>query len=259
MKNLRGDVPKECLDVCGIPMIGHALLEMALSGLEEVAVVVSPDKPELASLLADMPPFPERALVDRLYPGPHAEYARHAWPRLVITEQREPRGVVDALATARGYISGEPFVLVMPDNLLVGAAPVTATLARDFARSGEPTIAYMPIGREEAVTLGNCGRLDLAGDGMRVAALHPKRPGVFDVPEGVTQINRAVGRTIVPPELADPDDPIWDAQPGARELDDAPRFAQLAREGRLRAVATGAALYDLGQPGGVRAAREAFG
>lgn len=261
VRDVRGDLPKECVEVAGLPMIAHALLEMSLSGLEQVAVVVSGEKPELIDRLRSLPPFPPRRYVERLYPGAGTVHARDAWPEIVLTEQTEPRGVIDALSTARGYIDGDDFVLVMPDNLLVGARPVTALLAEAYAAGPGAFIAFRPVAREEAERLGNCGRVEIGGEGpvYAVRRLHPKRRGVFAMPAGLEAINRAVGRSIMPAAFAEPESPGWDPQPGTREIDDAPRFGQLAREGRLRAVATDAELHDLGQPAGIHAARMALG
>lgn len=265
VRDVRGELPKECVDICGLPMIAHALLEMSLSGIEEVAVVVAPRKRALTELLGRLPRFPSVASIERLYTGGASPAARHAWPRITVTVQREPRGVIDALATARGFLRDDDFALVMPDNLLVGDRPVTGLLADAYASAPGAWIAFTPVARAEAVRLGNCGRIDLGEEVRRdgstvypVRALHPKGPGVFARPPGVETIHRAVGRSIMPATFADPDHPAWDPQPGTGELDDAPRFGQLAREGRLRAVGTPAALYDLGQPAGIAAARSAL-
>ncbi len=263
--SVRGDLPKEMIDVGGLPMIALALIELALSGITDVAVVVSPDKPELAEFLDHPPAFPDPSRLGRLYdPARIPADALHRWPQWRLFEQPEPRGVVDALSLAESWLDGEPFALVMPDNLLPGHAPPTSDVRRVYDAYGMPVMALVEVTRSEADRMGNCGRVETQPiqrsetsapglpDAVRISRVSDKRKGPFEFPAGAPVIWRGVGRSIVPAAFArlEPDDATTSG-----ELDDVPRFQALAEAGRLHGVRLGSRLFDLGQPDGVREAR----
>jgi len=260
---IRGDTPKECLEICGLPMITWALVELALSGVREVAVVVSPTKPALVDLLNDLPPFPDPFALAPVYGTSAVELSPPGWPRVHIFEQTEARGVIDALARAHPYLEGEPFGLMMPDNLFVGPRPPIGVLSEVHARVGSPILGLVEISREHAARTGNCGRvtLETAADGAHhIRELHDKGAGAFRLPEGATTGVRAVGRSIVPADFARldgwPDDARRLDVSGGREIDDVPRFQALARKGTLLGVVLDVQLHDLGQESGILAARD---
>jgi UTP--glucose-1-phosphate uridylyltransferase len=257
---IRGGRPKECLEVVGVPMIGLALVEMALSGIDEVCVVVSPEKGELIRLLDAPGPFPDQRWIERLYPRGIADGARLSWPRIVRREQPEPRGVVEAVSRARDYLEGQPFALVMPDNLLSGDGPVTFDLARTHARQGGAVMGLIRITREEALRVGNVGGVEVGepvGPVVPIRWLQDKRRGTFEIPLERREVIRAVGRSIMPAAFADLDPDELARTEG--EIDDVPRFQQLALEGRLHGRFLQATLHDLGQESGIRAARALLG
>jgi UTP--glucose-1-phosphate uridylyltransferase len=76
------------------------LEEVASAGVEEIALVIAP--------------------------GDQAAYARAAGadaPRLHFLEQREPRGYGAALALAREFVGGEPFLHLVSDHLYLSGRP----------------------------------------------------------------------------------------------------------------------------------------
>jgi len=250
--------PKECLEVAGYPMIALALLELACAGVREVALVVSPEKVELTQLLSNLPPYPEETFIKRLHPAMSDSRNLGAWPRIVLFEQDRPLGVVDAIARARAFIANEPFALVMPDNFLVGGRPPLTTLGSAFDRFGEPVLGLIEVSRSDAARQGNCGlvHLEPIDAGIhRIRALQPKGSGRLELAPERDSAPRAVGRSIVPPEFAEPDWLPGDGEPGA-ELDDVPRFRHMVFRRRLLGVELGVRLHDLGQESGIQAARE---
>ncbi|MBP2017834.1 glucose-1-phosphate thymidylyltransferase [Symbiobacterium terraclitae] len=85
---------KAALPVAGRPIWQHVFDYLARFGFEEIGVVVSPGQPEL-------------------------EEAVRQWPhlRVHVIQQAEPRGIAHAVATARPFLSDEPFLLYLGDNL----------------------------------------------------------------------------------------------------------------------------------------------
>jgi glucose-1-phosphate thymidylyltransferase len=137
-------VNKHLLPVHDKPMLYYALSMVMLGGAREIAIVTSPEHvPAFRLLLGDG----ERLGV-----------------RFTYVEQREPRGVADALLAAEGFLAGEGCIVALGDNLLWGhldylrealrhpeGATVFAYPVRDPSRYGvvELDAAGRPLAIEE--------------------------------------------------------------------------------------------------------------
>jgi glucose-1-phosphate thymidylyltransferase len=98
---------KHLLPVAGVPMIVHPLGRLVEAGILDILIVSSPEgTAELARALG----------------SGHALGAR-----LAFRVQDEPRGIADALLSAREFCSAEPAVVVLGDNLW--SAPLAPQLA----------------------------------------------------------------------------------------------------------------------------------
>jgi UTP--glucose-1-phosphate uridylyltransferase len=116
-------VPKELLPLGPKPLIEHAMSELGEAGIERVIIVLRKGKEMLHRHLTEPYPFPERAHV----PGPVP-----ASIALTFVEQDDPRGLGDALKMALPLLEGEPFVMLLPDQLLMGTPGATGQLVRTY-------------------------------------------------------------------------------------------------------------------------------
>ncbi len=116
-------VPKELLPLGPKPLIEHAMAELGEAGIEKVVIVLRKGKEMLRSHLVDPYPFPERAHVPRAVPSSIS---------LEFVEQDDPRGLGDALKMALPLLDGQPFVMLLPDQLLMGTPGATAQLVRTY-------------------------------------------------------------------------------------------------------------------------------
>jgi bifunctional UDP-N-acetylglucosamine pyrophosphorylase/glucosamine-1-phosphate N-acetyltransferase len=109
---MRSRRPKVLHEIAGRPMLGHALAAAVAAGADHVAVVVGPDRDDVAAA------------------------AREAFPGAACVEQRERRGTAHAVLAARAEIAAGCAVLVV----LFGDTPLvtSATVARlvDAVRGG---------------------------------------------------------------------------------------------------------------------------
>ncbi len=116
-------VPKELLPLGPKPLIEHAMSELGEAGIEKVIIVLRKGKEMLRTHLVDPYPFPERAHVPRAVPSSIT---------LEFVEQDDPRGLGDALKMALPNLGKEPFVMLLPDQLLMGTPGATAQLVRAY-------------------------------------------------------------------------------------------------------------------------------
>jgi len=181
-------VPKELLPAGDLPMIGRAVREAAEAGIREVCVVLRRGKEAVAAYL--------RAV-------------GRTWAvRLAVRWQPRPLGLGHALWCARDFAAGRPFLLIVPDQFLIGGANASVQLLARY-RFHAPTIlsCLVRIGAGE-------GRYFPGTRGFRIASRH--RPalirgeavqvqGLVAAPAGRRQSPRprlvGFGRTIYPAEI----------------------------------------------------------
>ena len=89
---------KMMIPVHGRPFLDYVLSALADAGFSDVALVVAPDHEEIGGYYAAHPP------------------GRVA---LSLVVQPEPRGTADAVLAAERWTSGNPFVAINADNLLM--------------------------------------------------------------------------------------------------------------------------------------------
>jgi UTP--glucose-1-phosphate uridylyltransferase len=240
MRCLAGELPKELLEIGGKPLIAHAVEGIAGSGIAQVAVVVSPAKESIP-----------RFLLER-YPGGLLGACE-----LICVMQNQPLGVADAISRCRDFIEGEPFALVMPDNILIEGPPVIAQLLPCFGRYGLDTIGAIRLAGETLQCFGNVGFLDVemlpteAERLFRVSHYSDKRREPAELQPGTTVL-KGFGCGVFLPNFFDL---IEEWRPRLTgEWDEVPVLQTLAREGRLLGVELVGRGFDAGNPDGFRAA-----
>ena len=67
-------------------------------------------------------------------------------------QQREPRGIGDAVLTARQVVGNEPFVLFFPDDVIAAETPVAKQLVETFQARGGSVLAVEEVPQAEIGT-----------------------------------------------------------------------------------------------------------
>jgi UTP--glucose-1-phosphate uridylyltransferase len=138
-------LPKEMLPVAGKPLIQYAIEEAASSGIDTVILVVRNHRSLIESHFAADPAL-EAFLRDRRQYGAADEVARlSTLVHLEFVEQQQPRGLGDAIRCAKPLLNGEPFVVLLPDVIMVNDDPVAAQLIRAHELQGGSLIAVRRV------------------------------------------------------------------------------------------------------------------
>ena len=254
MRALAGRDAKEVLPVGGVPMLFHAVIDLVRSGIDEIIVVIAPDKGAV-----------QDALVGRRVP-PDAEVAlRPWWPHLAactfhLVVQPEPRGLAHAIGCAASLLGDEPFVCALPDNVLTDGPPAAAQLLHTYDRVEASTAALVRVSPDTAAGFGNCGALTFAphpdshaAGTVRITRLGAKGTGAFAA-DG-TAGWRSCGLSVLTREFLEINAAL--APNAAGEWDDVPILQRLARAGRLYGRQLPNTCYDAGNPVGYAAAAAA--
>jgi UTP--glucose-1-phosphate uridylyltransferase len=147
-------VPKEMLPVAGKPLIQHAVEEAAASGIETVVVVVR----ELKSLIqAHFAPDHELEcfLHDRdMSTSVNLLRDLPKIATLQFVEQRRPLGLADAVLCARPFMGDDPFVVLLPDVIMVSREPVVRQLIGAHEETGGSILAVRQVEPQDVQRFG---------------------------------------------------------------------------------------------------------
>ena len=244
-------IPKELLPVGLKPMIQHCLEEAIQSGLKEIAIILSPQKSPIRTFLREAASSSHPALEEfaRLLRGARIEYL----------EQTRPHGVADALSRARDFTSGEPFAVLLPDNVCFASTPpVRQMLTR--LEPGRCALALIEYRRETADWFGNCGRVDcepIEDPVYRITRLHDKGTGTFDL-RGKARELVGYARYLLQPYFFDYLEETTPADPG-QEWDDTPVLQKIILDRQMTGVHLTGEAFDVGNPAGYLAANRFAG
>ncbi len=244
-------VPKELLPILDRPMLQYVVEEAAEGGVEEVIIVTAPGKEGIASYFQPSPALERRLsengsqdLLDRVLRASHLA-------KVSFVIQEEALGLGHAVLTARDAVGDEPFVVILPDDIVHPSTSsgqtgpgVVAQMAAIFDRAQAGVVAVEPMPWE---TVHNYGVVDAVPAGDR---LHQVRGLVEKPPREEAPSNLSiVGRYILPPEIFDC---LERTRPGAKgEIQLTDGMLLLLESAQLYAYEFQGIRYDGGQPLGL--------
>ncbi len=138
-------VPKEMLPLVDKPLIQHAVEEAVASGIEEIILVTRPGKTAIEEHF-DPNGYLARIL-KKLGKQQEAEslwhLARRA--RFHFVQQTSPLGLGHAVGCARRLVGNEPFVVILPDDIMDCPVPCTKQLLDVYAALGRSVVATQQV------------------------------------------------------------------------------------------------------------------
>jgi len=117
MNPLTMAIPKEMFPLGSLPIIEHTLLELVSSGIKRICIVIRKRKEVIREYLNR-----RKALYKKV--------------ELHFAYQEAPLGLGDAIRKGKDFIRGIPFVMAIPDQILLSERPATQQLL-DACQNGE--------------------------------------------------------------------------------------------------------------------------
>ena len=238
-------LPKELLPILDKPMLQYVVEEAVEAGVEQVIIVTSPGKESIASYFQPQPDLERRlaasAAPELLAKVQHA--ANLADVSFVIQEQ--PLGLGHAVLTAKDAVGDEPFVVILPDDIIVHTPGVVAQMTAVAEQLGGSVVAVEPTPWE---LVHNYGVVDAtAAEHDRVHRIQGlvEKPSREEAPSNLT----VVGRYVLPPEIFDSLDRTPPGAKGEIQLTDGLRL--LLDSHKLFAYEFLGKRYDGGNPLGL--------
>ena len=192
-------LPKELLPILDKPMLQYVVEEAAEAGVEQVIIVTSPGKESIASYFQHNPDL-ERRLAASDAPELLAK-VQHAsnLADVSFVIQEQPLGLGHAVLTAQDAVGDEPFVVILPDDIIAHTPGVVAQMTAVADELGGGVIAVEPAPWE---LVHNYGVVDSApAEQERVHRINGlvEKPSREKAPSNLT----VVGRYVLPPEIFD--------------------------------------------------------
>jgi len=198
--------PKEMLPVIDTPSIQLVVEEAARAGLTDILIVTGRGKRsiedhfdrsfELEYFLETKGKTDDLKIVRQISEIASIHYIR----------QRDPLGLGHAVAAAEEHVGGEPFAVLLGDDLIHPSMPLLPDMLSVYERSGRSVISAMQVSREE-ISLYGCIEAEPVGDHLFRVKTVIEKPPADEAPSTMASI----GRYVFTPEIFDS---LRETQPG---------------------------------------------
>ena len=235
-------VPKELMPIFDTPAIQLVMDEAIGAGATRIVIVTSPNKPAIEQYVQ-----PSAEVVKRVRDTGRGELADRlerigGYVEVVFALQNEPRGLGHAVSCAREQVGNEPFMLLLPDELMGGPA-----LLRQM-------VAMCEQENKSVVGLKQVPMSEVASYGVVTTTSAPSATGEVTVtgvvekpkPEESPSDLILIGRYVLMPEMFDLLAGLAPAASGEIQLTDALLLG--ANERKVLGVVSDIDRYDTGTP-----------
>lgn len=189
-------VAKELLPIVDVPSIQVVIEEVLAAGIEEVILITGRGKSaimdhfdhsyELEDILRRRNKTDLIETVDRI----------SNMVRAIAVRQKAPLGLGHAVLCAKSVIGDEPFVVVLPDDIIDGPTPATRQLVEQYERYNAGVVALMSVPREDTHMYGIISGEKMTERTHRIFSLVEK-PDAEHAPSELA----VIGRYVLPPQI----------------------------------------------------------
>jgi UTP--glucose-1-phosphate uridylyltransferase len=232
--------PKEMLPVVDKPAIQYVVEEAVRTGITDILIVTGRGKRtledhfdrsfELEHYLESSGKHEDLKAVREISEMASIHYIRQA----------NPAGLGDAVAHAEHHVGGEPFAVLLGDDIVAVGEPLLERMINVYERYGRSVLAVQEVRREHIHLYGAIKPEWVEDDLARVIDIVEKPP-----PEEAPSNLAAIGRYVLTPEIFDAIRETTPDAGGEVQLTDALRL--LAREQAVYAYRFEDGRYDIGK------------
>lgn len=233
-------VPKPMLSVIDKPTIQYIAEELDDVGIEEIVIVVSPDSDVIRRHFGEAKELEERLIADGKKQLYKIERATQKF-NIHYAVQTEADGLAGAILCADRFIKGEPFALLLGDELIYsakGQEPCIKRLIDIYEQTGKSVIATMQVFGDDVSKYGNLGIGEEKEGVMQVTDIIEK-PSISEALSN----NAIIGRYVLSGEIMCM---LKKLQPRNNEIYLTDALKELACRGDLLASEFEGTRYDVG-------------
>lgn len=191
-------VPKEMLPIIDKPTIQYIAEEAIKSGIKDLLIIVSRGKDAIINHFDKA--FELEAVLERDNKREMLEAVRSVSEKINVhfIRQREQKGLGHAVLCAKSFSGGEPFAVMLGDDVVVNEKPCLKQLTEQFEQVESTIIGVQKVGMEHVSKYGivDCDRIDGRLYKMKGMIEKPK-------PENAPSDIAALGRYVLTPAIFD--------------------------------------------------------
>jgi UTP--glucose-1-phosphate uridylyltransferase len=241
MLSITGGAPKELINVAGLPVLERVMAECAVSGIDEILIIVGPGKQAVGEF------------------GRGRAGGAGMPAHVAVAEQPYPRGLADAIRLGKHFANGQPLAVALPDNLFLAETPAIGQVIETHQRTSLNVVGVVEIPAADAERRGPTavypGRVE--GNDFHIDRVPDKgeRTTRFDT-GGAASAFTGIGRFVLMSDGFDAIDEVEQTLPPDKELDDVPVMQLLLSRERLTGSRIRGRFLDVGLPEGYAEASE---
>ena len=246
-------IPKEIMTLVDRPLIQYAIDEARAAGIKEFIFVTAKGKSALEDYFDGAPELEKtlrkKGKLDLLKELRATDMESGA---IAYIRQREALGLGHAVWCARRLIAGEPFAVILPDDVIAGEIPCLQQMVEQYAETGGNMVAATKVADDEVSSYGILSVTETNGKLLTVNDMAEK-PALEDAPSR----NAVIGRYILEPAIMNRLKDLKQGSGDEVQLTDA--IAQEARGGgKVYGYRFEGQRYDCGSKAGYLKATVAF-
>lgn len=234
-------MPKEMLPIVDKPTIQYIVEEIKASGIDQILIISGHAKRAIEDHF-DSSPELEQHLYESGKMDLLREVRKVASVKIHYTRQQYMRGLGDAILCAKDFIDGEPFGVILGDDVVYNAngEPALRQLMDQYEKTGGTVIGCQVVKPEQVSSYGIVDGVKTDDPNLLKVKDMIEKPSVEEAPSRFA----ALGRYVITPEVFDVLEQTKPGKGGEIQLTDALRV--MAHNGSVYAYKFTGKRYDTG-------------
>ncbi len=213
-------MPKEMLPIVDKPTIQYIVEEVRASGIEQILIISGHAKRAIEDHF-DSSPELEQHLYESGKMDLLKEIRQVASIKIHYTRQQYMRGLGDAILCAKDFVDGEPFGVILGDDVVYNGdgEPALRQLIDQYDKTGGTVIGCQIVPREQVSSYGIVKGSSTDDENLLQVLDMVEKPSVEEAPSRFA----ALGRYVITPEVFDVLEQTHPGKGGEIQLTDALR------------------------------------
>lgn len=234
-------MPKEMLPIVDKPTIQYIVEEIKASGIEQILIISGHAKRAIEDHF-DSSPELEQHLYESGKMDLLKEVRQVASVKIHYTRQQYMRGLGDAILCAKEFMDGEPFGVILGDDVVYNGSgePALKQLISQYDKTGETIIGCQLVRPEQVSSYGIINGTPTENPDLLKVKNMIEKPSIEEAPSRFA----ALGRYVITPEVFKILEQTKPGKGGEIQLTDALRV--MAKNGNVYAYNFKGKRYDTG-------------
>ena len=234
-------MPKEMLPIVDKPTIQYIVEEILASGIDEILIISGHAKRAIEDHF-DSAPELEQHLFEHNKLDLLEEVRKVANIKVHYIRQQHMRGLGDAILCAKDFIDGEPFGVILGDDLVYNGTdiPALGQLLKQYDKTGCTIVGCQMVDREQVSSYGIIKGSATEDSRLFHVEDMVEKPKIEEAPSRLA----ALGRYVITPEIFEILEHTKPGKGGEIQLTDALRV--MAHNGNVYAYNFRGKRYDTG-------------